>query len=253
MTTETGPKTIVLETSSRVGMVALARGRTVLGQRVLDERRRHARDLAPSLQQLLQEQGWKPKEVDAVIVNIGPGSYTGLRVGIMSAKAWAYATGCRLLGVPSFEAVAWQVAHALADQAAAGVAWVLEDAQQGRVYCQRFALHRQAPGPLPGIEALTPLQVLPLDAWLAQVEEGAVVAGPALRLYQARLPGRVLLAPEPAWLPQPAALAHLGLARLERGEADNVLALEPLYARPSAAEEQWQKRAASASGPSPAC
>ena len=88
-------KILLLETSGRVGRVAVASPHAILQERRLDEARRHARDLAPAVQTLLQEQGWRPKNVDAIFVSLGPGSYTGLRVGIMSAKAFAYATGWR--------------------------------------------------------------------------------------------------------------------------------------------------------------
>src|SRR5207253_4227955 len=91
------PRVLILETSVRTGQVALAHGEELLGVLRLDEARRHARDLAPALAELLAQQGWKARELDAVFVSRGPGSYTGLRVGIMSAKTLSYATGCALL------------------------------------------------------------------------------------------------------------------------------------------------------------
>src|SRR5262245_23721817 len=99
---------LILETSSRVGQVALAEGETLRGVRRLDEAGRHARDLAPAVRGLLAEAGWTAKMLDAVIVSRGPGSYTGLRVGIMSAKALAYATGCALVAIETFTAIARQ-------------------------------------------------------------------------------------------------------------------------------------------------
>src|SRR5688500_13907519 len=98
----------ILDTSQRVGWVALARGERVLASRRLDEARRHARDLAPALAELLAEQGWKARALEGVIVSRGPGSYTGLRVGLMSAKTLAYAAGCPLLAIDTFAAIALQ-------------------------------------------------------------------------------------------------------------------------------------------------
>src|SRR5579862_1914495 len=92
-------KLAIIETSHRSGWVALARGEQVLSKRCLAEARRHARDLVPMLGELLGEQSWKARALDGVIVSKGPGSYTGLRVGIMSAKTLAYGTGCALLAV----------------------------------------------------------------------------------------------------------------------------------------------------------
>src|SRR5205823_5164828 len=125
-------KLLIIETSSRVGVVAVADEQRILGERRLDEARRHARDLAPSIRDLLGEAGWKPRDLSAVIVSRGPGSYTGLRVGVMSAKTLAYATGCALVGVDTFAAIALQA------PAEAAVVDVIGDAQQDKLYVQRF-------------------------------------------------------------------------------------------------------------------
>src|SRR5262245_52282348 len=93
------PRLLILETSGRLGQVAVAGGSALRERRRLDEARRHARDLAPAVADLLATQGWKARDLHAVIVSLGPGSYTGLRVGLMSAKTLAYATGCTLIGV----------------------------------------------------------------------------------------------------------------------------------------------------------
>src|SRR5260370_41614633 len=102
------PLLLVIETSHRVGLVALAEGERLLGERRLDEARRHARDLAPAIRDLLADQGWRARDLDAVVVSRGPGSYTGLRVGIMSAKTLAHAPGCTLLAGDPFAPVAQQ-------------------------------------------------------------------------------------------------------------------------------------------------
>ncbi len=99
---------LILETSGRIGQVGVASDGNLLAFRRLDEARRHARDLAPAVAELLSQQHWQPCDIHAVIVSQGPGSYTGLRVGIMSAKAFAYATGCALLAVETFSAIALQ-------------------------------------------------------------------------------------------------------------------------------------------------
>src|SRR5216683_2344963 len=105
-------KLLILETSGKAGAVALAEGDVVRQVRRLDETRR------------------QPRELAAVIVSRGPGSYTGLRVGIMSAKAFAYATGCALIAVDTFAAIAAQAAPdvLLLD--------VIGDAQQDKAYLQ---------------------------------------------------------------------------------------------------------------------
>jgi tRNA threonylcarbamoyladenosine biosynthesis protein TsaB len=221
------PRLLILETSGRVGQVALAAGTRLLGMRQLAETRRQARDLAPAVAALLSEHGWQPGQVQAVVVSRGPGSYTGLRVGVMSAKAFAYAAGCALLAIDTFAAVA--------AQAPANVARidVLADAQQDKVYEQGF-VRRPA-----GWQANTLLAIRPFDDWLARRDATAWVTGPGLRKWEERLPADVPRVEMAQREPRVESLLHLGLARWQAGECDDLWGLEPLYLRPSSAEEQW--------------
>src|SRR4051812_11852306 len=119
-----------METSNQPGFVAVGEGPTLLGVRPLDESRRHGRDLAPAAAELLTACAWQPRDVGGVIVGRGPGSYTGLRVGVMSAKAFAYATGAALLTLENFTVLAAQAPAEVPRLA------VVADAQQDRVYVQ---------------------------------------------------------------------------------------------------------------------
>jgi tRNA threonylcarbamoyladenosine biosynthesis protein TsaB len=221
---------LILETSGRVGQVAVAEGDMPRAVRRLDEARRHARDLAPAVRDLLAAHGWRPGDVNAVVVSIGPGSYTGLRVGVMSAKAFAYATGCALVAVETFAAVAAQ-APAEAERLD-----VLADAQQGKVYVQGFA--RAAPAELP--RPVTPLRIEPFADWLARREPAAWVTGPGVRGQEQRLPADARVVDPALRGPQTESLLRLGLARYRAGVRDDVWAVEPLYLRPSSAEETWR-------------
>jgi tRNA threonylcarbamoyladenosine biosynthesis protein TsaB len=226
------PRLLILETSSQAAQVALAEGGRLLDARRLDEARRHARDLAPAVRDLLAAQGWRPRELDAVLVSRGPGSYTGLRVGLMSAKALAYATGCALLALDTFAAIALQApAQALTLD-------VVADAQQDKVYVQRFA--RTAGGE--AFAASAALAIRPVAEWLPSLPQEGWVTGPGLRKHAARLPERIDVVPARDWDPKAEALLALGLGRYRRGERDDLWAVEPLYLRPSSAEEQWARK-----------
>jgi tRNA threonylcarbamoyladenosine biosynthesis protein TsaB len=225
---EATPRLVIIETSGRAGQVALAEGDRVLGVRRLDEARRHARDLVPALAELLAEQQWTPREIHGVIVNRGPGSYTGLRVGIISAKAFAYVTGCALLGVESFAALALQVPEP------ARRIDVIADAQQGKVYVQRFA--RDPDTGRWSVESV--LQIQKVTEWVSALPSGVWVTGPALHIYQERLRPATERADSAAWDPEPQSVLQLGLERFRRDERDDVWTLEPMYLRPSSAEEK---------------
>jgi len=221
--------------------------------RRLDEARRHARDLIPALRDLLVEQGWKagphrrtdiPVRPDgqecpsyggfnAVVVSRGPGSYTGLRVGLMTAKTLAYAIRCTLLGIDTFAAIARQAPEQ------AGCVDVLADAQQGKVYVQGF--FRVSGTDPPGWRPRSDLAIKPFAAWLEELETDVWVSGPGVRAYEEKLRHRSLVDASRRE-PLPESLLHLGLERLRLGECDDFWTLEPLYLRPSAAEEKWASR-----------
>ncbi|MFL5339402.1 MAG: tRNA (adenosine(37)-N6)-threonylcarbamoyltransferase complex dimerization subunit type 1 TsaB [Gemmataceae bacterium] len=224
------PKLLLLDTSGRIGRVAVATGDRLGQVRTLDEARRHGRDLAPAIAALCAGQGWRVRDLDAVVVGCGPGSYTGLRVGLMSAKTVAYATGCTLLAIDSFAAIARQTPSP----------WsrvdVLSDAQQQQVYVQHWT--RSGGDWI----AATPLAIQPISEWLAALEPDVVVSGPGLRLCEGRLPARNPAAPPETRDPLPGSLLELGLRRWRAAEADNPWVLEPLYLRPSNAEENWDRR-----------
>jgi len=213
---------LIIESAHRLGWVALAQGDRVIGSRVLEESRRHARDLAPRVRELLSEQGWRAAQLTGVIVSRGPGSYTGLRVGLMSAKTLAYATGAALLGVDTFAAIAMQAPRE------AAVVDVIADAQQGKIYVQRFADGK--PGEL---------AIKPVASWFESLPPGTCVTGPGLELVH--LPGQTFQAPSESRLPRVESALALGLGRFRRGERDDPFALEPIYLRPSSAEEKWQR------------
>ncbi len=221
---------LVIETSHRLGLVALAEGERLLGERRLDEARRHAHDLVPAIRDLLAAQGWRARELTAVIVSRGPGSYTGLRVGVMSAKTLAYASGCALLAVDTFAAVALQAPPE------AMTLDVIADAQQDKLYVQRFT--RGTPGA--PMTAAT-LAIASFAHWQTGLPDACWVSGPGLERFAEQLAGCARIAPPESWCAHAKSLLHLGLGRLGRGERDDPFAVEPLYLRASAAEENWQR------------
>ena len=214
---------LVIETSGRVGKLGLARDGTIARSRRLEETRRLGRDLAPTVSELLAEEVLQPKEITGVMVSIGPGSYTGLRVGITSGKSFAYATGCKLIAVPTFVAIAIQ-APDLAREV-----WVIGDALQGLIYVQRFSRSGDIPLDELRIErAEEVLPHLPAEAW---------ITGPGLAVHAKWLPANARVASEENWEPTVESVLRAGLSLLpvSRGE---MFALEPLYLRGSSAEEK---------------
>ena len=212
----------------------------VADQRLLCEERpgRHtlARDLVPWLGRMVAQAGLAPTDLGAVAVDIGPGSFTGTRIGVTTAKVLALALGIPLVGVPSLDLVAWQ-AHRLAGLPPTGSLLAVLPAYRQDFFVGQY---RRDPS-LPVPEPVGPYRVLPAGevAELAQaLARPLVLAGAAGRieaLGQVRVPGWHLL-DETATLPTAQAVAGLAAQRLEAGRTDDPLTLAPLYLRASAAE-----------------
>lgn len=223
------PRILLMDASAPRGYLGLFCGTNPLGECWLEGARRHVSDLAPGLESLLKKAGWKPTELDAIAVGIGPGSYTGLRVAIMSARTLALVTGAPLLGLGNFQILA-QGLPATAPQTVECIA----DAQQDKIYRQYF--QRQGEWFLP----TDPMEITDCNQWLKRRNPAVPVCGPGLEKLR-----RLDLAP-PQYLEcpqlQPLAFIRLALRELSQGRIDDPHALEPLYLRRSSAEEQWDRR-----------
>ncbi|MEI6256700.1 MAG: tRNA (adenosine(37)-N6)-threonylcarbamoyltransferase complex dimerization subunit type 1 TsaB [Planctomycetota bacterium] len=225
-------KTLAIDTSLSTGSVAAIDGDRI-AVRLLPTAVEHARLLAAAIAAVAAELGWRPADAELVAVNRGPGSFTGLRVGVTTAKALCWATGSRLLGIASGEVIARNTAAALG-RADAPVAIVF-DAGRGEVFSTLAV-------PSPEYSSGWRLEAGGLAAagdWLKQVAHGSIVTGPALALLADALAARpdLIIAASTAWIPTAAELGRVALLRAAAGETDDPAAVVPDYMRPSYADE----------------
>jgi tRNA threonylcarbamoyladenosine biosynthesis protein TsaB len=219
---------LALETSGHAGSVALGQDGQVVAWRELPGDRRTARMLAPAIREVLAEAGWKPDDVTLVAVTTGPGSFTGLRLGVTTAKAFAYAVGAWIVGIDTREVLAAAIGPE------APRVYAVLDAQRGQLFAGAVVA-----SPFGGPRRLIPGPMLWEEAdLLAVLEPGDVVTGPLVPRIAARLPPGVLAAPPDLWTPQ--ARLMLGFAGDEwlAGRGDDLFGLLPNYGRSSAAEEK---------------
>jgi tRNA threonylcarbamoyladenosine biosynthesis protein TsaB len=214
---------LALETTEMIGGVAAMCDRNLLAELELSPQQRSAQSLVPGIRSLLGQVGWQPADVDLVAVSSGPGSFTGLRVGVTTAKALAYAVGADILGVDTLQTIA---VGAPSDVRVLSVAI---DAHRGEVVTQSFARDRDD-----WLQPAGAARLLAAETWLGGLAAGTVITGPVLR----KLAGRV---PDPQyWPPKAAAVARLAERLYAAGRRDDLWGLVPRYFRRSAAEEKWQ-------------
>lgn len=223
---------LALETSALAGSVALLNGDRVLAERELDPDRRSAQTLAPALFELLAAAGIVPRDVRLVATTVGPGSFTGLRVGVTTAKTFAYAVGAEVLGLNTLEILAAQTPRELLGNDATEIQAVI-DAQRKELYVGRFSGRE--------FEPLAANAIVPEQAWLDALPPGTVVTGPGLGRLESRLPAGVVAVERPLRLPQAVTVGRLAWRDYQRGRRDNLWKLAPAYLRISAAEEKAAK------------
>lgn len=204
---------LALDTSGGT-QVALLRDGEVLARADRPEPRGHAENLAPLIDRALTEADLTPGDVDAVVVGTGPAPFTGLRVGLVTAAAFAAARGIPVLGAASL--TAWVPREGDAGR----VIRVITDARRREVYTASYAIDPAAPGGLRELEdprVLAPAELAPLVA--QERENGVVVVGPGLYPDGLGPAGGTFDA---------ATLARVALARAAAGLATPT---EPLYLR----------------------
>jgi tRNA threonylcarbamoyladenosine biosynthesis protein TsaB len=216
-----------IETSGLAGSIALCRGVECLAESRLEEApRRHAQTLVSQIGQLMVQSGHSVRDLDSVAVSIGPGSFTGLRVGVVCAKTLAYATGCRLAAVDTLRAIAANSGSDVDDVS------VMADALRGDIYA---ATYRRSDGVW---ATERPPEIVAALPWLVQRAPDEVISGPGLSVYASAVPAGCVQLPPAAWTPHARVIALLAVEQLARDETADCATLVPFYLRRSAAEER---------------
>jgi tRNA threonylcarbamoyladenosine biosynthesis protein TsaB len=225
---------LVLDTSTERAALGLSTRSGKVFLAVTEAGRRHGRDLVPHLAAILADAGLSVGEIDVLGVGLGPGSYTGLRVGVMAVKTLAYVTGAEVVGLDSLEAMARNA------PAGAMRISVIGDAQRGDLYVADFVRPAVGATPIP----TQPTHIERLADWLARLEPGQLVVGPGLNSppIRAAIPAEFMTSGANLNFPDGNALIELARDIWTTGHRDDPWSLEPRYFRKSAAEEKWESR-----------
>ncbi|AGA25209.1 tRNA (adenosine(37)-N6)-threonylcarbamoyltransferase complex dimerization subunit type 1 TsaB [Singulisphaera acidiphila] len=223
---------LALDTSTNRAAVVVATTDGVVCVAAPDPDQRHGRNLIPVIRELLREANLTVADLDGFAVGLGPGSYTGLRIGLTAAKTLAYTTGKPLVGLDSLEIIA---RNAPGEELFVSV---IADAQRGDLYVANFA----RPGPEAPLVRTLPTRIESQAVWAAGLTVPTLVLGPGLERLQTPLPEQARTAPAEMSWPDGDRLILLARDVWAAGRRDDPLFLEPQYLRRSAAEEQWERK-----------
>jgi tRNA threonylcarbamoyladenosine biosynthesis protein TsaB len=215
---------LALDTATPAVTVALHDGTRVLAESTAHDPRRHGELLAPAIESVLREAGASRTDLTDVVAGTGPGPFTGLRVGLVTARTLAAALGLRLHGVGTLDALAFHALSQVPDALANGFV-VATDARRKEVYWARYA----PPGGATGARSVQrvdgPCVSLPADVPL----DGLPVVGRGAQLYPAELLGAPDAEPRGPLDPSAAAMAtYVALLLADGTTLDQV---EPQYLR----------------------
>lgn len=225
---------LAIETTEKTGSLAATEGGQVLAERSLDAAQRSAQSLVPGLKTLLEAVSWQPTDVDLVAVTRGPGSFTGLRIGITTAKTFAYVANCDIVGVDTLQAIAWGCPDSV-DRVAVAL-----DAQRGDVAARTFRRSTEGFMTPDGDEL-----IIPFTEWLDTLPAETPVTGPIFGRKRLHVPEGLPILEEQYWHPSATQVARLAEHLYQQGQRDDVWRLAPHYSRLSAAEEKWAEKNAS--------
>jgi len=249
---------LAFDTSGLHGSVAILDGPKLLAERLLPTDRRSAQTLAPAIVELLAALQISARQIRLVATTIGPGSFTGLRVGITAAKTFAYAISAEVLGLSTLEVIAHGIQS---DQPGANLLpekfdssstrpetfpqeiHAILDAQRKELFLARFTIQANSTNNNNDILPLARLAddtIISADDWLASLQPGTIVAGAGLDRLQSRLPNEIIVDPA-SRQPRAAILGQLAHRDYQAGRRDDLWKLAPLYLRPSYAEEKAKK------------
>lgn len=206
---------LTIETSTECCSAAIFDGERILASRITENPRQHAAILVPFIDEVLREAGLQAKDLDAVAVSQGPGSYTGLRVGVSTAKGLCFGAKVPMIAVDTLEILAHQ-----AEQACDNIVAML-DARRMEVYAATFDAQCRKMSPTEAV-------ILDEDSYAGLLDKGTVLfIGTGAEKFST-----VCTHPNARFRqcsPLATAMAIPALAKLRKKEFENVAYSEPFY------------------------
>jgi tRNA threonylcarbamoyladenosine biosynthesis protein TsaB len=235
---------LAIDTSTSVAAVAVLDDSGLLGEYLLDHGKTHSQKLVPLIKDLMDSLELSLADIDVFAVSNGPGSFTGLRIGITTIKAMAYAAKKPVLGIPTLDALAYNVPLAVdLPLAVDALICPIMDARNNQVYT---AIYENDKGVLNNITGYLGLPVSELAAILNEKNRYVVFTGDAVALHRDYLKEeigeRCSFAPLCYLKQRASSVAQIAYIKAAGGELENCYDVEPFYLRKSQAEREYDRK-----------
>lgn len=229
-------KVLGIDTSTKVATIAVIDEEKVIGEYSLSKDMSHSEKLMPMIKEVLDNVDINIEDIDLFAVGVGPGSFTGLRIGAATVKSFAHLFNKPVIGVSTLEALAYNMN--LNDS----TIMPMLDARRQRVYT---ALYRFKDGDIEEIESSQILQIEDIKEELNDYEK-IIVNGEGSLIYRREIEDalgeKVRFASLGQNVPRSVSICELALKKYEDGQRDDLFTLTPDYIRPSQAERELKEK-----------
>jgi len=230
-------KYLTIDTTTKITALSLAQSGRMVAEGFLNTGKTHSERLVPMLDQLLNAADWRLKELDFIGVVRGPGSFTGIRIGIATAQGLAQVLKIPLIGVTSLDTLSWAGWGRQEDTV------IILDARKNEWYYARYRWREQREC-IDGPKAISPEL---LTAELAETDGQFLFAGDAVTgatdYLKEKLGKKAVILQEHQYLPRGAyAACEVWECRNKKGYNENQETVEPFYIRLSEAEVNYRKK-----------
>jgi tRNA threonylcarbamoyladenosine biosynthesis protein TsaB len=225
-------KVLAIETATPGSSVALAEGRRVVASATLVDRTGHSRFVVPAIDFCFDQVGWSPQDLDGIAVDVGPGLYTGIRVGVATAQGLGATLGVPVIPVSGLDALAFEAATGHRH------IWAVIDVRRGEL---AVASYRPLPGGVVRDSAPELVDFEGLRARLDSDPSDFLVVGDTELIADKVLSGLHRVKTGRPLYPTAAAVAELAAGRLERDDIPPPEEVRPLYLRDPDVTINWDK------------
>ncbi|HNX29829.1 MAG TPA: tRNA (adenosine(37)-N6)-threonylcarbamoyltransferase complex dimerization subunit type 1 TsaB [Syntrophomonadaceae bacterium] len=230
---------IAVDCATPAAGAALSDGEKIIAEYSNNFKQVHSENFMPLIDKCLQDYGCSLKDLDAIAVTVGPGSFTGIRIGMAAVKGLSLGSGVPIIGISTLEAVAYNMV--LSDYLVCPVL----NARKNEVYAAAYSVKSIKPEILWGPAACPPQVMADGINKLAANCPGIVFLGdgykPYREIFRSYFGSQIAEVPPHMMQPRAAGIASLAAIKLKQGSFEDVHAIRPYYIRLSEAEYQLGK------------